>query len=126
MVLREAGVTNKNLSNKNERLSIMTATLTENKVVLFRAEIIPRLEDAVRTLDFMAATTKNAENAERLQNKANAVAKVLIEQHERLVNINTIDEGFELAAFILGVAKIDRADTAGTNLAVSYITEMLR
>jgi hypothetical protein len=103
----------------------MTTTIENTKLELFRTEAIRDMADAVKTLDLLAAKATNPENAQRLQNKSDAIAKVLMEQSDRIKAVTTIDEAYTLAAFILGVAKIDGADEAGTKVAVDYMTRLI-
>ena len=105
----------------------MTILNIEKRIDLFREEIVPVLEKTVGTLRGIANEfhTPGDEEFVRLNAKADAIEKIVIEQSDRLRNVTSAENIFDLIVMIQTSAHSVRADQKGTNLAVNKMLDYL-
>jgi hypothetical protein len=104
----------------------MTVTIKDNGVDLLREDILPRLANAVKALNKLANESSQTTEVLRLVAKSDAVQKVIDEQSERIMAVNTPEDVRVLTSFIRAVAILDNADADGTELVIGYLIGYLR
>jgi hypothetical protein len=106
----------------------MTIINIDPKIVRLRKEILPWLQ---RDMEMLARISEasypvGSEGSARVIAKIAAIQKVIDEQGERLVNLRSEDDAFNLIAMIEMAGKYDGASAGGTNQATYRIMSYLR
>lgn len=100
----------------------MTTTIETTKIELLREDILPRLANAVKALAELANNKTDASEVTRLIAKSDAVQKVIDEQSERILAVETEEDVRVLTSYIRAVAILDGADMKGTELVIGYLS----